>query len=103
MNNYVYQEANLAETPFFTTPQGRDVFVPAEIITEAGLADWTNSRISDALGRTLVLTPDGWLNQQALVFEGSARIGRDGYLSASFTLNRARDNSSYSCCMVSRT
>lgn len=99
-NNYVYQETNLVPEPFFVTPQGREVFVPANTIPENGRADWTESRISDLVGRTLVLTSDGVLDNVAVVVEGSARIGTDGYLNASFTLNRSKDNSSYNCCVA---
>ncbi|MFS4468708.1 TonB-dependent receptor [Maribacter sp. 2210JD10-5] len=100
VNNYVYQEANLVTEPFFTTPQGREVFVPASTIAENGNTDWTNSRISDLIGRTLVLTSDGVSDNIALVLEGTARIGLDGYINASFTANRSKDNSSYNCCVA---
>lgn len=99
-NNYVYQEANLVTEPFFTTPQGRDVFVPANTITESGLTDFTNSRISNLVGRTLVLTSDGVLDNVSLIVEGYAKIGQDGYVNASFTINRTKDNSSYNCCVA---
>ncbi|MEM7486473.1 MAG: carboxypeptidase regulatory-like domain-containing protein [Bacteroidota bacterium] len=99
-NNYVYQEANLVAEPIFTTPQGREVFVPANTIAENGLVDWTNSRISDRVGRALVLTSDGVLDNVSLIVEGSARIGRDGYVNGSFTWNRTKDNSSYNCCVA---
>lgn len=101
INNYVYQEANLVDDPYFVVPgEGRPVFVPAETISDNGIVDWTNSRKSDQVGRTLVLTSDGNLNQMALILEGTARLGEDGYLSASYTFNRARDNSSYNCCVA---
>jgi hypothetical protein len=99
-NNYVYQEANLVPEPFFLTSEGREVFVPANTIPANGRADWTNSRISDLVGRTLVLTSDGILDNAALVIEGTATIGKDGYLNASFTFNRSKDNSSYNCCVA---
>ncbi|MCR1025667.1 carboxypeptidase-like regulatory domain-containing protein [Cellulophaga baltica] len=99
-NNYVYQEANLVSEPFFVTPQGREVFVPASTIPENGSPDWTNSRISDLIGRTLVLSPDAVSDNIALIFEGSAIIGQDGYLNASYTINRSKDNSSYNCCVA---
>ncbi|MGC1515895.1 MAG: carboxypeptidase regulatory-like domain-containing protein, partial [Maribacter sp.] len=99
-NNYVYQEANLVPEPFFVTPEGREVFVPASTIPDNGRADWTDSRISDLVGRTLVLTSDGVLDNVALVLDGSAAIGTDGYVNASFTLNRSKDNSSYNCCVA---
>ncbi len=100
-NNYVYQEANLVDDPYFTTPiEGREVFVPAETITERGLTDWTNSRKSDRVGRALLLTSDGELDQWAIIVEGTARIGKDGYINASYTRNQAKDNSSYNCCVA---
>ncbi|MFI8379489.1 carboxypeptidase regulatory-like domain-containing protein [Leeuwenhoekiella sp. NPDC079379] len=99
-NNYVYQETNLVAEPYFITPEGRPVFVPAESIGEDGRTDWTNSRISEAVGRTLVLRPDGILDNASLIVEGTARLGDDGYVNASFTLNRAKDNSSYNCCVA---
>ncbi|MEO1054581.1 MAG: carboxypeptidase-like regulatory domain-containing protein [Bacteroidota bacterium] len=101
VNNYVYQEANLVNEPFFTEPiTGRPVFVPASTIPASGNTDWTQSRISDRVGRTLVLDDDGILNQVAVTVEGTAQIGKDGYVNASFTWNRARDNSSYNCCVA---
>ncbi len=99
-NNYVYQEANLVPEPFFlTTNEGREVFVPANTIPANGRADWINSRISDKVGRTLVLTSDGVLDNLAFVLEGTARIGKDGYVNASLTVNSSKDNSSYNCCV----
>lgn len=99
-NNYVYQEANLVQEPFFVTPEGREVFVPANTISANGRSDFRNSRISNSVGRTLVLTSDGFSDNIALILEGSARIGKDGYLNASFTLNSSRDNSSFNCCVA---
>jgi hypothetical protein len=99
-NNYVYQETNLVPEPFFlTTNEGREVFVPANTIPANGRADWINSRISDQVGRTLVLTSDGVLDNLAFVLEGTARIGKDGYVNASLTVNSSKDNSSYNCCV----
>ena len=99
-NNYVYQETNLVAEPYFVTPQGREVFVPANTIAANGRTDWTESRVSDLVGRTLVLNSDGILDNLALVVEGAAKIGTDGYLNASFTLNSSKDNSSYNCCVA---
>ena len=101
VNNYTYQEANLVEDPYFVSASdGRPVFVPLETVQDNGNTDWTESRISDRVGRTLLLTSDGELNQYAVILEGSARVGEDGYLNAAFTFNRARDNSSYNCCVA---
>lgn len=101
VNNYTYQEANLVEDPYFVSgSDGRDVFVPAETISANGSSDWTESRISDRVGRTLLLTSDGELDQIALILEATAKIGKDGYLNASYTFNQAKDNSSYNCCVA---
>ena len=101
INNYVYQERNIVDEPFFVTPiEGREVFVPASTITEGGVTDWTEGRRSELVGRTLVLTPDGELETFALVLQGTARLGKDGEISASYTFNEARDNSSYNCCVA---
>ena len=100
-NNYVYQESNLVEEPFFNEPvTGRPIFAPASTIDEDGLTDWLDSRISPNVGRALVLESTGRLNQWAVIFEGSARIGEDGYINASYTINQAKDNSSYNCCVA---
>ncbi|MFT7149061.1 MAG: hypothetical protein ACI82Q_000918, partial [Nonlabens sp.] len=99
-NNYTYQEGNLIETSFFVTPEGREVFVPSNTIAANGRADWLESRISDQVGRALVLTADGEVKQHAIIISGSARVGKDGYFNASYTRNRSRDNSSYNCCVA---
>ena len=101
VNNYTYQEANLVRDPYFvSSSDGREVFVPAATITEVGNTDWLDSRISDRVGRTLVLTSDGELEQYAAILEATARVGEDGYLNAAYTIHQARDNSSYNCCVA---
>ncbi|WP_246109070.1 TonB-dependent receptor [Seonamhaeicola algicola] len=99
-NNYTYQEANLVDDPFFTTPNGRDVFVPANTIGSNGRVDWKASRKTDKVGRALLLTSDGILDQAALIINGGSKIGKDGYLNASITFNKTKDNSSYNCCVA---
>mgnify|MGYP003645321302 FL=1 len=99
-NNYVYQEANLAKDPYFVTNEGREVFVPANTITASGITDWTNSRISNQVGRALVLESDGEVKQHAIIISGSAQVGKDGYFNISYTRNSSKDNSSYNCCVA---
>lgn len=100
-NNYVYQEANLVNEPFFVTGnEGREVFVPANTITNNAQTNWLNGRISDQVGRALVLESDGILRQRALILTGTARLGKDGYFNISYTRNVAKDNSSYNCCVA---
>ncbi|NJB82151.1 TonB-dependent receptor [Wenyingzhuangia aestuarii] len=99
-NNYTYQEANLKDQPEFITPEGREVFVPANTIGVNGNVDWKESRKSDKVGRALLLTSDGILDQTALIINGGAEIGKDGYINASVTFNKTKDNSSYNCCVA---
>lgn len=101
-NNYVYQEANLVENPYFTlsNEDNRGVFVPAASIDENGQTDWLNSRKSDQVGRTLLLTSDGELTQLAVILDATLRLGKDGNINVSYTRNEAKDNSSYNCCVA---
>ncbi|MDO6739117.1 carboxypeptidase regulatory-like domain-containing protein [Wenyingzhuangia sp. 2_MG-2023] len=97
---YTYQEANLVDEPYFTTADGRKVFVPANTIGANGQVDWTASRKSDKVGRALLLTSDGILDQSALVVNAGSKLGKDGYVNASVTFNKTKDNSSYNCCVA---
>ena len=101
-NNYVYQERNLVDDPYFQIEEeaNRGVFVPANTIDALGRNNWLDSRKTDQVGRVLQLTSDGELNQMALILDVNYRIGKDGSLQASYTMNRARDNSSYNCCVA---
>jgi len=101
-NNYVYQERNLVDEPFFRIEReaNRGVFVPAETINENGRNNWLDSRKTERAGRVLELTSEGELDQIAVIVEANYQIGKDGYLSASYTANRAKDNSSYNCCVA---
>ncbi|MEO0334460.1 MAG: carboxypeptidase regulatory-like domain-containing protein, partial [Bacteroidota bacterium] len=101
-NNYVYQERNLVDEPFFRIARedNRGVFVPAGTIDENGRNNWLDSRKTERAGRVLELTSEGELEQMALIIEANYQLGKDGYISASYTANRAQDNSSYNCCVA---
>jgi hypothetical protein len=101
-NNYVYVERNLVDEPYFriAAEENRGVFVPASTITSRGLTNWLNSRKSTLVGRALELNSNGILNQMAFIFDVTYRVGKDGYVNASYTLNQAKDNSSYNCCVA---
>ncbi len=102
-NNYVYQERNLVDEPFFRVAQeaNRGVFVPAATIDEqSGRNNWLDSRKTERAGRVLELTSQGELNQMAIILDATYRVGKDGYIQASYTWNRAKDNSSYNCCVA---
>jgi hypothetical protein len=102
VDNYVYQETNLVDEPYFRldNEDNRGVYVPAEKISSNGTLNWQDSRKSDALGRVLELNSDGDLNQFAVVVDAQLNIGDDGYLMAAYTFNRTKDNSSYNCCVA---
>ncbi len=101
-NNYVYLERNLVDQPVFTLSNeaNRGVFVPASTISNRGLTNWLESRKSKDLGRVLELNSVADATQYAVIFDLGMRIGKDGYLNASYTYNQAKDNSSYNCCVA---
>lgn len=101
-NNYVYLERNLVDDPYFrlANEADRGVFVPANSIGTNGQTNWLNSRKSTDLGRVLELNSTAKAYQYALIVDGSVKIGKDGYFTASYTYNQAFDNSSYNCCVA---
>lgn len=97
-NNYMYVDRNMVDEPYFRIEQeaGRGVYVPASTInTRNGVANWVDSRKTKALGRVLDLISDGKKNQFAVVIDGTYRYYRDGQITASYTWNDSRDNTSY--------
>ncbi|MEQ9440773.1 MAG: carboxypeptidase regulatory-like domain-containing protein [Cyclobacteriaceae bacterium] len=101
-NNYVYQERNLVDEPYFRIAQedNRGVYVPASTIDEGGQNNWLDSRKSESVGRVLELSSEGKVSQMALILDVNYRIGKDGSFQASYTWNRSKDNSSYNCCVA---
>ncbi len=101
-NNYVYVEGNMVADPYFRLQNegNRGVFVPANTIRANGQTNWLNSRQSTNVGRVLELQSIGEAYQYALIIDGSVRLGKDGYFTASYTYNQAFDNSSYNCCVA---
>jgi len=102
-NNYAYLERNLRPEPAFRLANegNRGVFVPAALIDpRTGRSNWLDSRATDQLGRVLELNSVGYARQWAVVVDGELKLGRDGYVNASYTRNDTRDNSSYNCCVA---
>lgn len=101
-NNYVYLERNLVDQPVFRLENeaNRGVFVPASTISSRGLTNWLESRKSQNLGRVLELNSVADATQYAVIFDLGMKLGKDGYLNASYTYNQAKDNSSYNCCVA---
>ena len=96
-NNYAYVDRNMVTNPFFTlaNEDNRGVYVPLSTMPSNGAADWMQGRISNKLGRVLELNSQGKVNQFAMVLDATYRYFRDGEISASYTLNDTKDNTSF--------
>lgn len=94
-HNYMYVDRNMAANPYFTLPNedNRGVFVPE--MPSNGSPDWKTGRISNKFGRVLELNSQGKVNQFAVVLDATWKYFRDGEISASYTWNDAKDNTSY--------
>lgn len=97
-NNYTYIERNMVDQPYFnlSNESNRGVFVPAASIdSKTGQPDWKDGRKSNKLGRVLELTSIGKINQYAVVFDATYNYFKDGVLTASYTWNDTKDNTSF--------
>lgn len=96
-NNYMYVDRNMVANPFFTLPNegNRGVFVPLSSMPVGGAPDWKRGRLSNQFGRVLELNSKGKVNQFAVVIDGNWRYFKDGEISASYTWNDTKDNTSY--------
>ena len=94
-NNYMYVDRNMVANPFFTLPNegNRGVFVPT--MPDNGSPDWKTGRLSNSFGRVLELNSKGKVNQFAVVLDATWNYFRDGEISASYTWNDTKDNTSY--------
>jgi len=96
-NNYMYIDRNMVDEPFFTIDNeaNRGVFVPVTSITSRGIANWRDGRKSTNVGRVLEMVSEGRNNSFTFVVDGTFRYFRDGQISASYTWNQTRDNTSF--------
>ncbi|RZK92433.1 MAG: TonB-dependent receptor [Pedobacter sp.] len=94
-HNYMYVDRNMAANPYFTLPNeaNRGVFVPT--MPSNGAPDWKTGRISNTFGRVLELNSKGRVNQFAVVLDATWNYFKDGEISASYTWNDTKDNTSY--------
>ncbi|HEX8608494.1 MAG TPA: TonB-dependent receptor, partial [Pedobacter sp.] len=94
-NNYMYVDRNMVANPFLTLPNedNRGVFVP--VMPANGAPDWKTGRINNTFGRVLELNSKGRVNQFAVVLDATWNYFSDGQLFASYTVNDAKDNTSY--------
>ncbi|SDA90799.1 Carboxypeptidase regulatory-like domain-containing protein [Algoriphagus alkaliphilus] len=97
-NNYMYLDRNMVDEPYFRLANegNRGVYVPAETISITnGNADWTRGRKINQIGRVLELVSEGRNNTYTVVLDGTYRYFRDGQITASFTWNDSKDNTSF--------
>lgn len=97
-NNYMYLDRNMVDEPYFRLANegNRGVFVPAETIsTTNGNADWTRGRKTTEIGRVLELVSEGRNNTFTAVVDASYRYFKDGQITASYTWNDSKDNTSF--------
>ena len=96
-NNYMYVDRNMVDEPFFRLANegNRGVYVPVASIDTLGNTQWTNGRKSEKIGRVLELNSDGKVNTYTIVADVSVRYCRDGQITASYTWNDSKDNTSY--------
>ncbi|MHA4740281.1 TonB-dependent receptor [Dyadobacter sp. MSC1_007] len=97
-NNYMYIDRNMVEDPFFrlAAEANRGVYVPATSINATnGATNWLHGRKTNKVGRVLELVSEGKKNQYALVIDGTYKYFRDGQITASYTWNDSKDNTSY--------
>lgn len=100
--NYQYIDRNLVSAPAFrlANEANRPVFVPAATIDALGRTDVRNALAAPALGRVLELQSVGEGTQRAAIAELAWAVGNGGAVTASYTWNRSRDNSTYGCCLA---
>jgi len=92
---------NLTTVPPFTLPDeaGRTVYVPADpIVPATGALSSTASRAHPEFGQVLQIGSDLQSDTKQLTLSFTGATSRGAALRVSYTLMRARDQSSFSCC-----
>jgi len=99
-DNFYLYDLNLKRTPDFVTNEGREVYVPANTLSDASSTSYlpvlANSRISSNFNQVRLFTNAKWASQYVgAVIETSAQIGRDGYFSVSYARGKATGTPPY--------
>jgi hypothetical protein len=96
-HNYMYVDRNMATDPYFrlANEDNRGVYVPLSSMPANGAGDWLQGRVSQKLGRVLELNSQGKVNQFAIVVDATYQYLKDGEISASYTWNDTKDNTSF--------
>jgi len=96
-HNYFYVDRNMADDPYFrlANEDNRGVYVPLASMPANGSGDWLQGRKSQKFGRVLELNSAGKVNQFAFVADATYQYFRDGEITASYTYNDTKDNTSF--------
>lgn len=93
-NNYHYFDRNLRQF-FSVDPDNRPVFVPAESISESGRTNYFDGRQHSEFEQVLEMVSEGRARQYGIVLDANYNFNSGARLSASYTWNKAEDNTPY--------
>ncbi len=105
VHQYGFRDVNLLTVPRFTLPDegGRTVYVPADsIVAATGALSSTASRIHSEFGQVLLIGSDLQSETKQLTISFTGATSRGGAFRLAYTLMRARDQSSFSCCSAAQ-
>ncbi len=100
---YQYVDRNLRASPSFTLDNegGRGVWVPAATIPAAtGVTDVRNASANPAFARVVALESNASGTQLSFTGESALQLGRIAQATVGYAWSRARDNSTYGCCLA---
>ena len=105
IHQYGFRDLNLTAAPRFTLldEAGRTVYVPADSIVPAtGALSPTASRAHPEFGQVLQIGSDLQSDTKQLTLSFTGATSRGAAFRVSYTLMRARDQSSFSCCSAAQ-
>ncbi|HEV2751893.1 MAG TPA: carboxypeptidase regulatory-like domain-containing protein [Gemmatimonadales bacterium] len=104
VSQYGFRDLNLVTTPRFALPAeaGRPVYVPADSIVPAtGAVSSSASRLHPEFGNVLLVGSDLESDTKQLTLTITGATSGGAAFRLGYTLTRARDQSSFSCCAAS--
>jgi hypothetical protein len=102
-NDYQYIDLNLRSAPAFTLDNeaGRGVYVPASTITPStGTTNVLNASANPAFARVVALESSAKGEAVSYAAEAEFRLGSRVNGTLGYAWSRARDNSTYGCCLA---
>jgi len=102
-HEYQYEDRNLRASPAFTLDNeaNRGVWVPASTIPSAtGTTDVRNASANPTFARVIALESNASGTQTSLNAQTDFQLGRVVQATLGYAWSRARDNSTYGCCLA---